>query len=333
MMHLTRRGLLLAAPFVAPARADEARELRVGQQFGIHYLSMIVARQRGLVEAHAARRGLPGLKVSWSRMGSGPPINDALISGSLDIGAGGAPPLLLIWSRTQTNARVQAVCSLGSFPFLLNTRNPAFHTVRDLGPRDRIAVPAIGVSTPGMSMRMAAEQAFGAAEWRRLDPITVGLPNPDATAALIGGHSEITGHFAAAPFAQAQLKHPGIRTVFSSYDVVGGPHIANAAYTTARFRQRNPIALAAFVAALDEANAFIAANPAEAARMYLQSEQAPITVDEMEAVIRDPANRFTTVPENLMKFAEFMARTGQLPMVPARWQDLFFPDFHDYAGS
>ena len=40
-------------------------------------------------------------------------------------------------------------------------------------------------------------------------------------------------------------------------------------------------------------------------------------------MIQDPDNIFTTTPQNVMKFVEFMAKTGVIRQSAASWKELF----------
>ena len=53
----------------------------------------------------------------------------------------------------------------------------------------------------------------------------------------------------------------------------------------------------------------------------------------MVAVLKDPAIKFTTTPENVMKYAEFMHGIGSIKNRPASWKDMFFPEIHGAPGS
>jgi len=53
----------------------------------------------------------------------------------------------------------------------------------------------------------------------------------------------------------------------------------------------------------------------------------------VRGLIAAPENHYTTVPENSMKFAAFQQRVGLIKELPARWQDLFFPELHERPGS
>ena len=53
----------------------------------------------------------------------------------------------------------------------------------------------------------------------------------------------------------------------------------------------------------------------------------------VEKILRDPENVFTTTPQNVMKYAEFMHKVGAMKEMPARWSDMFFPEIHGKPGS
>jgi len=42
---------------------------------------------------------------------------------------------------------------------------------------------------------------------------------------------------------------------------------------------------------------------------------------------------WTMVPENTMKYAEFMHAVGSIKVMPADWKELFFPEVHALPGS
>jgi NitT/TauT family transport system substrate-binding protein len=334
---MQRRTLLLAAGAAlatpALARAQEAPELRVGVQFGFTYLPLLVVRERRLLEAHAAKQGVSAPRVTWPQMSGGGAMNDALLSGSIDIGTAGVPPLVLLWARTRANLKVQALGGVASVPLFLNTNNPGVRHIRDFTPRDRIAVPTVRVSFQSVVLQMAAEQEWGPGQHARLDPLTVTMPHPDATAQLLAGRTEITAHFANPPFQNQQLTQPGIRRVLSSYEVVGGAHTVTLMYATERWRNANPRTLRALLGAVDEAAAWIAAHRRAAAELYAANERSALSVDQLEALLAEPEHRFGTTPEGVMRFAEFQHRTGMVRERPADWRELFFPEVHDRAGA
>ena len=237
-------------------------------------------------------------------------MNDALLSNSLQFASGGVGPLVTLWARTKGNLDVKAVSAINSMPLYLNTRNPNVKTIKDFTEKDRIALPAVKVSIQAVTLQMAAEKAFGEGQQGKLDALTVSLSHPDAQVALLSGASEITAHFGSPPFQYQQLEKPGIRTVLNSYDVLGGPATFNVVWTTSKFRSENPKLYDAFVKALDEATAIINKDKKAAAEAYLRISKDKDTVADILAMLNDPAIVYTTTPQNVMKYVDFMTKIG-----------------------
>src|SRR4051812_3650949 len=101
----------------------QAQEIRLARQFSMGYLQFNVMEHEKLLEKHAAALGLKDVKISWSTFNGPDAMNNALISDSVDIVAGGVPGLLTLWNRTRGTANeVKGISALSSQPFLLNTR-------------------------------------------------------------------------------------------------------------------------------------------------------------------------------------------------------------------
>jgi len=318
---------------VAVQARAELTEIKVAQQYGISYLPLMLMEEQKLIEKHARANGIPDLKVGWAKFAGGSVMNDALLSNSMQFASGGVGPLVTLWSRTKGNLDVKAVAAINSMPLFLNTRNPAVKTIKDFTDRDRIALPAVKVSIQAVTLQMAAEQAFGEGQQNKLDALTVTLAHPDAQVALLSGQSEITAHFGSPPFQYQQLKNPAIHTVLNSYDVLGGAATFNVVWTTSKFRAENPRIYSAFVKALDEAIGVINSDRKAAAEAYLRISKDKDSVQDIEAMLNDPAIVFTTTPQNVMKYVDFMLKTGTIKTKPDSWKDLFFPDVHALPGS
>jgi NitT/TauT family transport system substrate-binding protein len=324
--------LALATLSWASVAGAELAEIKVAQQYGISYLPLMIMEDQKLIEKHAKAAGVD-VKVEWPKFGGGNAMNDALLSNSLQIASGGVGPLLTLWSRTKGNIEVKAIGALNSMPLLLNTRNPNVQSIKDFTDKDRIAMPAVKISIQAVTLQMAAEKVFGPGQQNRLDAITVGMAHPDAQAALLSGASEIDAHFGSPPFQYQQLSRPGIHTVLNSYDVLGGPATFNVVWTTAKFRAENPKLYDAFVKALAEATDTINRDHRAAAETYLRLSRDKDSVDEILKMLNDPLIVYTQTPQNIMKYADFMAKTGSIKVKPDSWRDLFFPNVHNTSGS
>ena len=156
---------------------------------------------------------------------------------------------------------------------------------------------------------------------------------PDATIALLSGSGEINNVFSVPPFQQQQLEKAGVRTILNSFDIMDGPHTFTVAWTTARFRDKNPVLYKALIAALKEATEIVDKDRAKAAGFWIKDVNSKLPLDKVTAVVSGPQVRWTMVPENSMKFAAFMQSVGSLKEAPKSWKDLFFPEIHDLNGS
>jgi len=312
----------------------QAQEIRLAQQFSMGYLQLNVMHHQKLIEKHAAALGIPNAKVSWFKFNGPTAVNEALISGNVDIGSGGVPGLLTLWARTKgTPQEVRGIAALSSQPFLLNTRDPNIKTIKDFKDSDRIAVPAVKSSVQALTLQMAAAKAYGEKDFEKLDPLTVSMTPPDATVALLKGGAQITAAFSVPPFQYQQLEDKSVHTVLNSFDVMGGSHTFTAIWTSAKFRDANPQLYKAFVAALKEATEIVAKNPRAAAALWIEDSQSKLPLDTADKIVSGPQVHWTMVPENTMKYAEFMASVGRLKAKPDSWKDYFFPEVHGEKGS
>ena len=288
-----------------------------------------------LVEKNGMKAGLGAIKVTWPKFAGANVMNDALLSGDLEFSSLGPTPLGLMWARPKdTPNEVKAMAAYCTFPLYLNTRNPNVKTIKDFTQNDRIALPAVKVSGQALTLQMAAAQAFGEANYARLDPLTVSQSHPDAMVQMLSGKSTINSHFASAPFHQMEMKDPAIRTVLNSYDVVGGPATAILLVTTSRFRNANPKTYGAVLAALGEAIEIINRDRKAAAELYLQAANDKKTkVEEILKMIEDPDWSYTLTPQRVFKYVEFMHKVGIVKTKPGSWKDMFFPEIHQLPGS
>ena len=334
MRKSVRLALLLLAAVLAShsvrARA-EMTEIKVAKQYGIGYLTLMLMEDQKLIEKYAKAEGLD-VVVTWATFAGGNVMNDALLSSSLQFASGGVGPLVTLWSRTRGNLDVKAVAALNSMPLYLVSRNPDVKTVKDLTDKDRIAMPAVKISVQALALQMAAEQAFGRGQYNRLDALTVTMSHPDAMQALLSG-SEINAHFGSPPFQYQELARPGMHLVLNNYDVMGGAVTFNMVWTTSRFRNENPKLYEAFVKALDDATAQINRDKRAAAEAYLRISKDKDTVAGITTMLNDPQIVYTTTPQNVMKYVDFMLKTGAIKTQPDSWRDLFFPNAHGLPGS
>ncbi len=333
MRSLSVAGAAIAFAFGSATVAAGASEIRLAEQFSMGYLQFNVMKRDKLIEKYAAQRGLKDFKVSWQRFNGPVAMNEALLSGSTDVVSGGVPGLITLWDKTQgTSFEVKGICALSSQPFLLNTANPDIKSIRDFSERDRIAVPSIKVSVQAVLLQMAAAEAYGEANYGKLDPLTVSMSPPDATIAMLSGAGGVSSVFSVPPFQFQQLAQKNIHTVLSSFDVLG-PHTFTVAWTSARFRKDNPELYAAFLDAVKEATAIIAADPKGTAQSWIDDSGSKLPLEMVTKVVTGPGVEWTMTPAATMKFAKFMYKVGTTRHEPASWKEMFFPEVAGLNGS
>jgi NitT/TauT family transport system substrate-binding protein len=328
---LAALGVALISLTALPARAEG--QLRIAEQFGIVYLLLNVAQDQGLIEKQGKAQGID-IKVEFVKLSGGAAVNEALLSGSIDVGGAGVGPLLTLWDRTVGKQNVRGIASLGNFPYYLTSINPAVKTIADFSDKDRIALPAVGVSVQSRILQLASARLWGDAQYNKLDKLQVAVPHPEATAAIVKGGTEITAHFGNPPFQEQGLAgNPNAHIVLSSYQVLGGPASATVLYATEKYRRDNPKTYKAFVDALGEAAKLVRADPEKAADIFIRTNKSGIDRVLLLKIIKNPEVEFKLAPQNTFALAEFMHRVGAIKNKPTRALDYFFDDAQNAAAN
>ncbi|EOU9611123.1 ABC transporter substrate-binding protein, partial [Cronobacter dublinensis] len=311
MKKFTARRWLMLALIAATGTAQAEGNISIAQQFGIGYLLLDVVRDQQLIEKEGKKEGVD-IKVEWRTLSGATAMNEALLSGALDVASAGVPPLLTLWDRTKGRQNVKAIAALGSMPNFLLSNNPAVKSISDLTDKDRIAVPAAGVGFQSRTLQIETARRFGNSDYKRFDTLSVSLPHPDASAALIAGKSEITAHFSSPPFQYQALEHSNVHKILSSYDVLGGKATFNVLYTTQKFHDENPKTYRAFYNALSEAAKIINADKNAAAETYIRVEKSRLPRPLVEKIVNDPDTEFTISPQRTFIYAEKLHELGVL---------------------
>ena len=172
MSLVARRRALLR--FARAGARPQAPEIRLAQQFSMGYLQLNVMEHQKLIEKHATALGIPDVKVSWFKFNGPTAVNEALISGNIDVGSGGVPGLLVLWSRTKgTPQEVRGISALTRSRSCSTRRDPGIKTIKDFKDNDRIAVPAVKVLGAGDHAADGGRQGIRRQGFEKLDPLTV----------------------------------------------------------------------------------------------------------------------------------------------------------------
>jgi NitT/TauT family transport system substrate-binding protein len=327
---------LTAAAYLASSEAARAgsHEIRFAQTSGLAYLPVYVAVEQKLIEKHAAAAGLVDVSLVFTKLGSGTAINDAIISGSVDVAMAGVTVLINLWDKTVGRNAVKGMMAISDTPIYFNTLDERIASIRDLKPGDRIGMTAGKGTQHALALQMAAAEAFGWDQRTRLDELTVSISHPDGVIGMLSGGANFKTHATTVPFANIELAHPGIRTILNSYDVVGGRHTLIVAYTTEKWRNENRALYDATYAGLAEAMGIIKADKRAAAELFARVEHSGLSLDEIDRIVEDEDMLFfSPAPSKVMVWADYMMKTGLIKHRLAAWRDVFFNNVADLPGN
>jgi NitT/TauT family transport system substrate-binding protein len=221
-----------------------------------------------------------------------------------------------------------------TYPLYLVSRNPDVKTIKDFSAKDKIVVPSVKISTQAIMLQMAAAKAFGAAEYTKLDPLTISLAHPDGLLAITNNTAGVNAHFTSSPFYESEIKLPNAHLVTTNYEILGGPATAVVLSASTKFRDANPKVYRAFYEALGEAISIIRKDKKAAAQLYLDvAKDTKNSVDDILKVIEDKDYEYTLRPAKVVATAEFMAKVGSIKQAPKSIDDLFFPDIANLKGD
>lgn len=315
------------------ASAQEKTEITITKQPSILYLPALVMQKQALIEKNAAKEGVKNLKVNWRSFSSGGASTDALLSGNVEIVNSGLGNLLLLWDRTK--GKVKGITTNSALPLALVTRDPKIKSIKDFGPKDKIAVPTVRVSTQAILLQMAAEKEWGADQWAKLDANTVQLGHPDAAAMLANPNGEISSHFGAPPYIYKELKTvPNAHIILRSNDIIDGGLSQSTLFTTTKFAQANPKIIKAVLEASAQAIDYIKQHTPEAVDIYREMSGDQTSREELLDMLKQPGMMdFQMAPAGSMKFAKHMVKVGILKTEPKAWTDYFLPESASLKGN
>ncbi len=176
----------LIASLATPAMAQT--EVKIGIGFGIGFLPTFIMREMDLIEKHAKTVGLD-VKTNYQRISGSSAMQDAVLSGSVDMGAYGVAAMLFAWDKARnTPQQIFGIAGVNSSPLVLVTNKPEVKKLADLAPTDKISMPAL-VSPQMYALQMISEKTFGPGQEDKLKPQVVALPHPEiAECDAVRGH-------------------------------------------------------------------------------------------------------------------------------------------------
>lgn len=110
-------------------RGYKTTELRIGIQVGPHYAPYFVAKEKKWLEDELAQLGVT---LKWVNFASGPPMNEALAAGQVDLGLMGDSPAIIAKAAGQDTSIV-GICATGPKALaVILPKNSSLTAVNDL---------------------------------------------------------------------------------------------------------------------------------------------------------------------------------------------------------
>ncbi|MGC1277350.1 MAG: hypothetical protein WA893_03935 [Xanthobacteraceae bacterium] len=321
------RSLIAALTLVATiAPAVAQQQVKIGIGYGLAFLPLYICEDLKLVEKYAKAVQID-VKVSFPRLDGAAQVRSALASGAIDMGPFGAAPLLAAWDKAKdTPQQIFAVSGITSLPLTLLSNQADEHSIADLKPSDRIAVPTL--TSPQMQLLdMQSEKIFG--HYDRLHGQVVVLPHAEAVDALGEGASKekpVTAYFASPPYTEIALRNANVHPILTASDVIGDKFSFLILGATKAAIESQPRLPEAIDKAMDEAARIIHEDPRRAAQIYLTHEPSgTLNAAAMAGVIGDIKDEFGSTVYGIQAMADFMMRRGNLKTPPHSWKDVVAP--------
>jgi NitT/TauT family transport system substrate-binding protein len=146
-------------------------------------------------------------------MTSGAAVNDAILSGSIDVAMAGLTVLLNLHDKTGGQNTIKGMMAIADSPITFNTIDPRIKSIKDFQDTDRIAMTAGKSTQHAVVLQMAAAAAIG---WEnQLDALTVRLSHPNGVVGLLSGGRSFKTHATTVRCVHPiGARRPKVRTLF-----------------------------------------------------------------------------------------------------------------------
>jgi len=323
------RTVLATLALSAPMAAQAQTPVKIGIGFGVGFLPMFIADQLHLVQKQAIAVGLD-VAPSYIRFSGSSAMQDAVLSGAVDMGVYGVAAMLIAWDKAHGSPQqVFGIAGVNSTPLVLVTNKADAKDITDLAEGEKIAMPAM-ISPQMYALQMIAEKRYGVGQQDRFRTMVAALPHPEAVNSLLTGNTEVKAYFSTPPFTQIVLDSGKAHVLTTSEEAFGGRSTFLALGATKGYLDANPKMAAVMVAALKEAGDLIRNHPEQAAEIYLKAEPSKVLdVARVTAMLKTEHDDFGVEVSGVKAVADFMGRISGLKRIPASYKDVFLPVIAD----
>jgi len=291
--------------------------LVIAVQPDLGYSPLYIVDQEGWL-----KQAMPHVAVTWETLNSGSAMETGMLSGSIDVGAGGVAPFLLGWAK---GVGWKLVTSLGESDLWLVVK-PQITSFKSITPSDRIAVVA-PTSIQAIILKAAAQKYLG--NPNALDQNLTILPHPVAYQAFRSG--TIQGALDAPPFQQEEVAAGG-HVLLKSYSLFG-PSTFNSAFALPSYYDSHKQIIDVLFAQVKRAVAMLNDDPGEAAKIISAYEHGTLSVAAAKADITSSSEHWTITPHGYLAYAKFMKSIGLISKAPTSMSQIEFPTLAATPGN
>jgi ABC-type nitrate/sulfonate/bicarbonate transport system substrate-binding protein len=311
-------GSSSAAPSSAKSTTSGLHgSLVIATQPDLGYSALNIIDQEGWLT-----KAMPGVKVTWDTVNSGSTVETGMISGNIDVGAGGVAPFLL---GSAKGVGWKLFSSLGDENLELVVK-PQITSFKSITSSDRIAVVA-PTSIQAIIMKKAAQKYLS--NPNALDANLTILSHPVAYQAFKSG--TIQGALDAPPFQQEEVAAGG-HVLVDSYSLFG-PSTFNAAWVMPSYYNSHTQIMKVLFAQIQRAMALLNDHPDQAASIISAYNQGSLSVSAATAAITSSTVRWTVTPQGYLVYGSFMKSIGLISTSPTSVRQIELPTLYGTNGN
>lgn len=291
--------------------------LTITLQPDLGYSPLYIVDQEGWLSS-----AMPGVHVTWETLNSGSAIETGMITGHIDVGAGGVAPFLL---GVDKGVGWKLLSSLDEENLWLVCHSP-ITSFKDITSSDRISVVA-PTSIQAIVLKKMAQKYLGNPS--ALDGNLVILPHPVSEQAFSAGRTACA--LDAPPFEEQEVAAGG-HVLSTSYQMFGTSTF-NSTFVLPSFYNSHQQEMQILVSQIERAVKLLNDHPAQAATIISAYEKGQLSASEAQSELTAKGTHWTITPHGYIEYATFMHSVGLISSVPTSVRSIELPTLYSTNGS
>lgn len=235
--------MLFAALSGCGSKEAEARTFTINDATSFDNFLLVIMREAKILDKYLPEN----VTVEWTHLLTGAEQRDALVNGSIDIGA---PAVSVLTTALQNDMPLVFLTYSGANLYQLYARDEAIQSIADLDETKKISVSSIGAG-PHTAFLLAAANDIGDASV--FSESMIPMTNSDAITALISGTVGVDAAVCTFPTMTAAWNSEEVHLVRDLRDEIIANGVGCAFCASQEFVDKNPDLAEAFINACNDA--------------------------------------------------------------------------------